>query len=289
MRLAFDMPMNAQGSAHNGHSPDLTRNYSSSVCDDDTPRLYREALIALTEARVPFLVGGAYALARYTGIERFTKDLDIFVAERDCRRTLRVLDGLGCHTELTFRHWLGKAVRGDGLIDIIYGSGNGVAMVDEDWFTYAQTDRVCDLQVLICPPEELVWSKAFVMERERFDGADVLHVFRCMGPRLNWPRLIARFGDHWRVLLSHIVTYGFVYPSERHQIPRWVGQALGARLAAEWDDDPSKGKACFGSLLSRQQYLRDIDREGFADGRLVAGVMTPSEIAAWTAAIDKEA
>jgi hypothetical protein len=40
--------------------------------------------------------------------------------------------------------------------------------------------------------------------------------------------------------------------------------------------------------VSRQQYLPDIDREGFGDGRLVEGVMTPTEIAAWTAAIDEE-
>jgi hypothetical protein len=45
---------------------------------------------------------------------------------------------------------------------------------------------------------------------------------------------------------------------------------------------------CLGTLLSREQYLPDIDRQGYADGRLVEGLMTHSEIAAWTAAIDKE-
>jgi hypothetical protein len=279
--------MNAQGHVLNGKSTVLTRNYSSSVCDDDTPPLYREALDALRREQVPFLVGGAYALARYTGIERFTKDLDIFLMERDCARALDVLATLGCRTERTFHHWLAKGLREDGLIDVIYGSGNGVAVVDEGWFTHAQDDRVCDVDVQICPPEELVWSKAFVLERERYDGADVLHVMRGLGPELSWTRLIARFGDRWRVLLSHVVLYGFVYPSERHRIPRWVHEELMARYAADLDDDLSRGKACLGTLLSRQQYLPDIDREGFGDGRLIEGVMTPSEIAAWTAAIDE--
>lgn len=280
--------MNAQGHPLNGKSTSLTRNYSSSVCDDDTPSLYQEALSALQRERVPFLVGGAYALARYTGIERFTKDLDIFLIERDCERALEVLAGLGCRTERTFHHWLAKGIRADGLIDVIYGSGNGVAVVDEDWFTYAPEERICDVDVRICPAEELLWSKAFVLERERYDGADVLHVMRGVGPDLNWTRLIARFGDHWRVLFSHVVLYGFVYPSERHRIPRWVTEELGRRFASDPDDDLSRGKACLGTLLSRQQYLPDIDREGFGDGRLIEGVMTPTEIAAWTAAIDEE-
>jgi len=280
--------MNAETPSLNGHALAVTHNYSITVCDDDTPGLYRETLEALREAGVPFLVGGAYALARYTRIERFTKDLDIFVKERDCRRALGVLASIGCRTEMTFAHWLAKGIRHDGLVDVIFGSGNGVAMVDEEWFTYSQQERICGVDVRICPPEELLWSKAFVMERERYDGADVLHLVRGLGPVLDWERLLTRFNGYWRVLFSHLVLYGFVYPTERHQIPDWVMKELTSRLASDQRDDESKGKTCLGTLVSRQQYLPDIDREGFGDGRLVEGVMTPTEIAAWTAAIDEE-
>ena len=67
----------------------------------------------------------------------------------------------------------------------------------------------------LCPLEELVWSKAFVQERERFDGADVLHLLRDAGRDIDWPRLVARFGDYWPVLLSHLVSFHFVYPDHR--------------------------------------------------------------------------
>lgn len=280
--------MNADTPSVNGHVLAVTHNYSITVCDDDTPALYRETLEALTEQGVPFLVGGAYALARYTRIERFTKDLDIFVTERDVGRALDVLAGIGCRTEMTFAHWLAKGVRYDGLVDVIFGSGNGVAMVDDGWFTFSQQERICGVDVRICPPEELLWSKAFVMERERYDGADVLHVLRGLGPVLDWERLLTRFDGYWRILFSHLVLYGFVYPTERHQIPEWVMDKLIARIATDQEDDLSKGKTCLGTLVSRQQYLPDIDREGFGDGRLVEGVMTPTEIAAWTAAIDED-
>ena len=30
----------------------------------------------------------------------------------------------------------------------------------------------------LIPAEEMIWSKAFIMERERYDGADVAHILR---------------------------------------------------------------------------------------------------------------
>ena len=44
---------------------------------------YVRMLEALRAAEVPFLLGGAYAFARYTGIERHTKDIDVFVRPED--------------------------------------------------------------------------------------------------------------------------------------------------------------------------------------------------------------
>jgi hypothetical protein len=293
--LAMQQPMNAQPQPGTLNGRSTPRNYSSIVCDADTPPLFREALEAFDEAGVQFMVGGAFALSRYTGIDRYTKDLDLFVRESDCAAALEALANIGCRTEWTFRHWLAKAMRDDALIDVIYGSGNGVAMVDDQWFAHAPDAEVCGVRAKLCPPEELIWSKSFVMERERFDGADVLHLIRGVGPDLDWPRLIARFGEHWRVLLSHLVLYAFAYPSERHRVPAWVADELTQRLASGLDDDLTHGKTCFGTLLSRQQYLPDIDQQrpdsdqrGYVDGRLVVGCMTPGEIAEWTDAIEEE-
>ena len=77
----------------------------------------------------------------------------------------------------------------------------------------------------------MIWSKAFIQERERFDGADVIHLLRETGPSLDWPRLLMRFGDHWRVLLSHLILFGFVYPDKRQNVPAWVMDELMRRLS----------------------------------------------------------
>src|SRR4051812_39056004 len=52
---------------------------------------YREVLRALTRSDVPFLIGGAFAFARHTGIDRRTKDLDLMIEERTWPQLARVL------------------------------------------------------------------------------------------------------------------------------------------------------------------------------------------------------
>ena len=48
------------------------------------------------------------------------------------------------------------------------------------------------------------------------------HILRASAERIDWPRLVARFGDYWRVLMVHLVMFGFVYPCERHRVPPGV-------------------------------------------------------------------
>jgi hypothetical protein len=252
--------------------------------------VYRRVMQALAEGDaagpVPFLVGGAYAFTPVTGIPRSTKDFDLFVAKAEIRRALRVLDAAGFRTELTFPHWLGKAFRGKEFVDLIFSSGNGVAPVDAGWFEYAPTGRVLGVEVRLAPAEEMLWSKSFVMERERYDGGDVVHLLRARAEQLDWRRLIDRFGENWRVLLTKLLLFGFVYPGERTRVPRWAMDELLGRVAAELDRDADVGRVCRGTILSRQQYLPDVTEWGYVDGRLRPyGNMSPEEVADWTAAI----
>jgi hypothetical protein len=66
------------------------------------------------------LVGGAYAFAHYAGIDRHTKDFDIFVRKEDAAKILDILGKtLNCKVDRTF-HWLFKAILGVNFIDIIF-------------------------------------------------------------------------------------------------------------------------------------------------------------------------
>ena len=255
------------------------------VLTEASIQFYRHALAILKDAEVPHLVGGAYAYARYTGIERHTKDFDVFIRREDFGRAAWAFQKAGYTATLTFPHWLGKAFHGEDFVDLIFSAGNGVAAVDDRWFQYAVKDTVFGVETELIPAEEMIWSKGLIMERERFDGADVAHVLRAVGDKLDWQRMLERYGTYWRALYAHIVLFGFIYPSDRDKVPAWVMDELAQRLAAETRTGNTAEKICNGTIVSRQQYLKDIEDWGYADARRVDGRMTDEDIALWTAGI----
>jgi predicted nucleotidyltransferase len=253
----------------------------------DTAAFYRQALQTLVDAGVPFLVGGAFAHACFTGIRRSTKDLDLFIRRADYERVAELMRGQGWQTELAYPHWLAKVYAGPDFIDLIFNSGNGITPVDEAWFHDNAQAVVLGVPVRIANIEDSMTSKAFIMERERYDGADIAHLLQANAERLDWAGLLRRFGAHWRILLAHLTLFGFIYPGERHRIPAWVMEELAARLVAEVRQGPAEDhRVCAGTLLSREQYLHDVEQRGYVDGRLTpASTMTEGDVATWTAAI----
>jgi hypothetical protein len=254
--------------------------------DPKSAALYRNALTALQDSGIPFLVGGAYALGSYCGIERHTKDFDVFVRERDCPALLRFLEERGFHAEVVFTHWLAKVRQSaddDDYIDIIFGSGNGIARVDDEWFEHSTEAEVLGFNVRLCPAEEIVWSKAYIMERERYDGADVVHLIRARGSRFDWRRLMRRMAPHGVLLLAYVVLFDFIYPDDRGVIPAWVVEELVARWRRGRVAPPAPEPRCNGTLLSRIQFLPDIRRCLMRDGRIYpVTYMSDEQIEHWT-------
>ncbi|TFZ07731.1 nucleotidyltransferase [Ramlibacter humi] len=252
-----------------------------------TAGFYRAALRTLADAGVPFLVGGAFAHACFTGIRRSTKDLDLFIRREDFDRVAALMRERGWRTEMTYPHWLAKVYGGEDFIDLIFNSGNGVTPVDDLWFHDNTETLVLGVPVRIANIEDGLLSKAFIMERERYDGADIAHLLQVNAELLDWPGLLQRFGPNWRVLLAHLTLFGYIYPGERHRIPAWVMDELANRLLQEVRQPPAADPhVCAGTLLSREQYLHDVEQLGYVDGRLTpASTMTPGDVALWTDAI----
>ncbi|MGQ0810818.1 MAG: hypothetical protein ACT4OO_06285 [Nitrospiraceae bacterium] len=239
---------------------------------------YLAAIEVLAQSRVPFLIGGAFALKQYTCVSRWTKDLDVFVRPQHSRLALAALSNAGYETEIRFPHWLGKAFRGEDFVDIIFSSGNGLCTVDDGWFDHAVPGEILGASVRFIPPEEMIWSKAFVMERDRYDGADIAHVMRSCHKTLDWARLLYRFHHHWRVLFSHVILFGFIYPEHRLQIPEWLANEFLRRLRIEMMTTGSDRRLCRGTLLSWCQYLPDIEDEEYRDARLQpSGTLTEED------------
>jgi hypothetical protein len=276
-------PEGDTGNAMSDTTPEVGEKHTEAI--GEAREFYREVMQALDEVRVRFLVGGTYAYRHHTGILRPTKDLDLCILRSDWPAVEQGLLPRGMEPDLAFPHWLGKVKRGDLHVDLIFSGGNGVAAVDERWFEHASRGTVLDHPVSFVPAEELIWSKAFVMERERFDGADIAHLILASGEQMDWDRLLERFGDHWRVLFAHLVLFEFAFPHTAC-IPAGVWRTLIARLRSETPAEHLEG-VCQGTLISREQYLVDLER-GYHDARLFPfGVLSRDEIARWTEAIEK--
>src|SRR5258705_13920619 len=83
---------------------------SQSTLDEsaqDTNAFYRRTLHVLSDASVPFLVGGSHAFLEYTRILRNTKDFDLSVRQTDRDRAIPALTAPGYRTELPCRQRLG--------------------------------------------------------------------------------------------------------------------------------------------------------------------------------------
>ncbi|MBA2664231.1 MAG: nucleotidyltransferase [Bradymonadaceae bacterium] len=239
---------------------------------------YRQVLEILQREQLPFLVGGAFALTCYTDVCRYTKDLDLFVRQSDVPRMLKAMEKEGFVTEMTSPVWIAKVFREGESIDLIFNSGNGLASVDDQWFARSVPQQMLGIEALVLAPEEFIWSKAFIMERERFDGADIAHTLLAQADQLDWDHLLDLFDEHWRVLFSHLVLFGYIYPSERQRIPNRVILEMLTRQVDEASEAAPEERLCQGTLLSRTQYRIDIDQWGFEDARVrPRGTMSTSE------------
>lgn len=227
--------------------------------------VYERALRILGETGVPYLVGGAYAMRTYADIMRETKDLDVFCKAGDHPRLLRALADEGYRTEITDATWLAKAFEGEYFIDLIFGSANGVSTVDDTWFEHAYPAEVVGMPVRLVSAEDQIWQKAFVQDRFRYDGADVAHIFRRWGPNIDWVRLLNRMEAHWELLFAHVLQFRHIYPGERNTIPSWLVEELQARVNAQMSVPVPTEAVCRGPLLSKTDYLVDIEEWGYRE------------------------
>ncbi|MGE0759039.1 MAG: nucleotidyltransferase [Pirellulaceae bacterium] len=258
----------------------------------EAARFYQRVIGTLRTAQVPVLVGGGYAFHSYTTILRHTKDLDIFVTPVQAPAALEALKQAGYRTENKYPHWLAKAYEDDKFVDLIFNSGNGICPVDDEWFRYARPAIILGEPVQLVPIEEMIWQKAFIMERHRYDGSDVVHLLHYYCESLDWDRLLRRFGEYWPVLLSALVLYRFAFPTDKPRRADKILQSLLHRMEENLNGPPAARQPtvplCRGTLLSLLDYLPAIDEWGYRDARLVPwGNLTSHDIALWTNTFEK--
>ena len=226
---------------------------------------YCEVLQCMAESEIPFLVSGTYALASYTGIDRPTKDVDVFAKAGDALRLLTYFRDHGFDTVVVDERWLARITKGELFVDIIYNMPTSSTHVTDEWFENAPSAELFGAQVRLVPPTEFIWSKIFVQDHHRYDGADVAHMILKCHRHIDWHRLLSRMELYWEVLLIAALNFRFVYPSERDAIPDWLLEELLERLRNQMATEPPGKKVCRGRIFSPRDYAIDVDEWEFSE------------------------
>jgi len=95
--------------------------------------------------------------------------------------------------------------------------------------------------------------------------ADVAHMILKCHEAIDWKQLLSHMELYWEVLLMALLNFRFVYPSERHRIPRWLMNELLERLRDQAEMKGPGKKVCRGRVFSPRDYAIDVDQWGFSD------------------------
>ena len=226
--------------------------------------MFREVLSMLNNCGVPYVVSGAFALQQHTGIWRDTKDLDVFLTAEDVPYALKSLSQAGFECEIRDPIWLAKAHRDGFYVDLITGMSNAVIQVDRSWIERSRSAEVFGVKTRVLAAEELIASKLFVTRRERFDGADIVHVIHGTKGKLDWNRILSLAGEHWEIVLWALVLFHYVYPAHSDYVPRWVWDDLLTRFrnAVAQSDRATPFR---GSLIDENMFAIDVHEWGMED------------------------
>lgn len=226
---------------------------------------YNRLLKTLIDKHMPFMVGGTYAFNQYTGLERPTGDIDIKCPHEDYPTLLKTLTKEGYKTELVEieLNWLAKVYDDKGFYtDIIFAERNGLHKIQRSALQNARDGIVLGHKVKLEPIEDMISSKCYVHNRDRDDTGDVVHLILRQGGNINWELLLEKMDPHWQLLMSHILNFLFIYPSERHKVPEWVIEKLMDKLKVFFKKNAHEEKVTRGLLLSND-YQVGVAKWGF--------------------------
>ncbi len=216
--------------------------------------VYQRVMREARSRDIPFALGGAVAFGTYTGRWRNTKDMDLYIAPENREAMVEAMSAAGLTDYFEVlpydRRWIYRGHAGNTIVDAIWSMANYRAQVDETWIHYGPVTECGDMQVRVLPPEELIWSKIYILQRERCDWTDIINVFHAIGPSLDWDHLFDRMGEDCRLLAGALSVFSWVDPEVARQLPQVVWQR--SRL-------PRPGSVAKGVSEQRVKYIDSRD------------------------------
>ena len=199
---------------------------SPELFTDEEWSIYATAMAAAQEAGISFMVGGAFALGVYTERWRPTKDVDLLILPKDRDIMIDAITRSGFKDYYDQQHydrgWIYRSTRDNYIVDVIWRMANRRADVDDWWFENACTVSVRGAQFKIVPPEELLWHKLYVLQRDRCDWPDVFNLLYAVGGRLDWKYLLSRMEPDLPLLGGVLNVFSWICPGKVGCLPKFV-------------------------------------------------------------------
>ena len=222
---------------------------------DEEWAIYERAISAIRTTKRPFMLAGAFSLASYTGRWRNTKDIDFYILPADRQPMIDALTEAGFseyYEKLPYvRHWIYRAYKGDCIVDLIWAHANQRAQVDEVWFECACEINVHGQTLNVVPPEELLWCKLYVLQKDRCDWPDIFNLIHSLEGELDWQHLVNRVGDDLPLLAGLLMVYGWFCPGDDLKLPEALQSLVSGKA-------PANGKLldqCRVDLLDTRPWL----------------------------------
>jgi len=228
--------------------------------------LYKRVMNEARERGIKFAIGGALASTTYSGQWRNTKDIDLYIKSSDREKMVEVLSAAGLadyYDQKPYdRDWIYRSCRDDLIVDVMWAMANQRAQVDDVWLQGPEVE-VEGEHFRLLPPEETLWSKLYVLQRDRCDWPDALSLLSAVGAEINWQHLLDRLGPDASLLSALLTVFEWIYPEGAHQLPIGLrDQVAQARLDAPDASGASMDRARL--LDSRQWFPPATDDDGAA-------------------------
>jgi hypothetical protein len=198
-------------------------------------RIYKQVLSEARKRNLRFAVGGGLAAMTYAGQWRDTKDIDLYVMPRDRDKMVALVTEAGLRdyydVEPYDRAWIYRSYHGDTIVDVMWAMANQRAQVDEGWLSGPEVEAGGECFRLLAAEEE-VWSKLYVLQRDRCDWLDALNLIYAVGPELDWSRLLGRVAEDAALLAAVLSVLAWISPDRARELPAWLWRELQIRAPA---------------------------------------------------------
>jgi hypothetical protein len=225
--------------------------------------VYRAAIRAVQATGMPFMLGGGFALAAFTGRWRDTKDIDFYIRSEHRDVVTSALAQAGFEDyfrRLPYdRKWIYRSIRSNVIVDIIWSMANQRAQVDPVWFERAGSVSLRGEKLQVVPLEELIWCKLYILQRDHCDWTDILNLLYAVGSEIDWAHLLDRLEDDTPLLKGVLSVFGWLCPRGVLELPPSLWERLEMRPPPREPQPPSQDRI---RLLDSRCWFAALQPEG---------------------------